>query len=202
MEDFMEETNTITVETKAWANPTPAGLVAFAVACFGFFALLTGKIGTQALPLFGCWLLGGFVIQVIVGIVDLKGGNIAGGNTFLFFAGFFMLTGGVEMLLKYNAIMSENPLDGKIDGYAWLVLFLIVLLWTPAFFKNFGLLSIIIVILDVALPIISFTDLGILSKDFSSVAGWALLAAGIVAIYLSAAMVVNGTFGKKIYPLP
>ncbi len=25
---------------KEWANPTPAGLVALAVACFGFFAIL------------------------------------------------------------------------------------------------------------------------------------------------------------------
>ena len=29
---------------KEWANPTPAGLVALAVACFGFFALLSGKV--------------------------------------------------------------------------------------------------------------------------------------------------------------
>jgi succinate-acetate transporter protein len=139
---------------------------------------------------------------MVVGIVDLKGSNIAGGNTFLFFSGFCMLTGGLEMLLKYKAIVEERPLDGTIDGYAWMVLALVLLLWTPAFFKNFGILTLIIVVTDLALPIISLTDLGVLPKSFSPVAGWILLVAAILAIYLSAAMVVNGTYGKKIYPLP
>ncbi|MDR2486820.1 MAG: GPR1/FUN34/YaaH family transporter [Clostridiales Family XIII bacterium] len=198
----MEENTVVKVQTKDWANPTPAGLVAFAVACFCFFALLTGKVEPTALPLLGCWLIGGFVIQIVVGIVDLKGGNIAGGNVFLFFSGFFMLTGGFEMILKFNAIQAGNPLDARIDGYAWLVLFLVILLWTPGFCAKFSLLTIIIILLDVALPIISLTDLGILPKTLSPIAAWTLLACGIIAIYLSAAMVVNGVFGRKVYPLP
>ena len=198
----MEENTVVKVQTKDWANPTPAGLVAFAVACFCFFALLTGKVGATALPLLGCWLIGGFTIQIVVGIVDLKGGNISGGNVFLFFSGFFMLTGGLEMIMKFNAIQAGSPLDVRIDGYAWMVLFLVILLWTPAFCAKFSLLSIIILLLDIALPVISLSDLGILPKTFAPVAAWTLLACGIIAIYLSAALVVNGVFGRKVYPLP
>lgn len=37
-----------------WANPAPAGLVALGVACFIFFALLSGKVTAGAMPLMGC----------------------------------------------------------------------------------------------------------------------------------------------------
>ncbi|MDR0570109.1 MAG: GPR1/FUN34/YaaH family transporter [Clostridiales Family XIII bacterium] len=198
----MEKNNVVSVQMKEWANPTPAGLVAFAVACYCFFALLSGKVGVSALPLMGCWLIGGFTIQLVVAIVDLKSGNIAGGNVFCFFSGFFMLTGGLEMFLKYKGVMSEAPLDATIDGFAWLVLAIILILWTPAFFKKFGLLTVVILLTDAALPIIALTDLGMLPKAVASpIAAWILLGAGSVAIYLASALVVNGTFGKKVYPM-
>ena len=183
-----------------WANPTPAGLVALAVACFCFFGLLTGFVGASAMPLIGCWLVGGFVVQLIVGLLDLKGKNYAGGNTFLYFGAFFMLTGGIEMFVKYNALAGGAPLDGRIDGIAWLPLTVALILWTPAFMKKFGLLSLIVLLLDVALPFITLLDLGVLGAGFKPVPAYALLLAGIIAVYLSAALIVNTTYGKKIYP--
>lgn len=188
--------------SKEWANPTPAGLVALAVACACFFALLTGRVESSALPLIACWLLGGFVVQLIVGILDLKRQNDTGGNTFLFFSAFFMLVGGLEMLLKYDAITAGIPLDSRIDGYAWSVLAIILLLWTPAFFKSFSLLSVIVILLDVALPFIALTDLGLLAKGFEQISAWALLASGVVAVYLCSAQVVNQAYGRVVYPLP
>jgi succinate-acetate transporter protein len=130
----MNETTPTQPAAKEWANPTPAGLVALAVACFCFFALLNGFIEPSAMPLIGCWLIGGFVVQFVVGLLDLKGGNYAGGNTFLFFSAYFMLVSGLEMFFKYKGIASGAPLDTRIDGYAWVALTLVVYLWTPAFF--------------------------------------------------------------------
>ncbi len=198
----MKEPTNVPSAPKEWANPTPAGLVALATACACFFALLTGNVTSAAMPLIGCWLLGGFIIQIVVALLDLKGGNNTGGNTFLFFSAFFMLTSGLEMLLKYKAIVAGSPLDGRIDGFAWAVLTIVVWLWTPAFFTKFSLLSVIVVLLDIALPFIALTDLGVLPKGYSHVAAWTLLAAGAVAVYLCAAIVVNTAFKKTVYPLP
>ena len=203
MEEIRQEDSkhTITVETKDWSNPSPAGLVAYAVACYCFFAVFTGKVDNSALPLLGCWLIGGFVIQIVVGIVDLKNRNLAGGNLFLFFSGFFMLTGGLGMFLKYRSIADGVPLDARIDGYAWLVLCIIVILWTPAFFKKFSLLSVTVLVLNVALPLIALADIGVIPKSPAlQIAAWALLVSGSLAIYVASALVVNGTYGKKIYP--
>ena len=186
---------------KEWANPTPAGLVALAVACFCFFAMLTNSVEKTALPLIGCWLLGGFVIQVVVGLLDLKSGNHSGGNTFLFFSAFFMLVGGLEMFVKYHYMTTGVALDTRIDGYAWLALTLVVYLWTPAFLKSFSLLSLVVLALDVALPFITLIDLKILPAEFSVVLAYALLAAALFAIYLGAAQVVNTAYGRKIYPV-
>jgi succinate-acetate transporter protein len=186
---------------KEWSNPTPAGLVALAVACFCFFALLNGFVKPSAMPLVGCWLIGGFVIQLIVGLLDLKGGNYPGGNTFLFFSSFFMLVGGLEMFFKYNGIADGAPLDTRIDGYSWLALTIVVYLWTPAFLKTFNLLSLVVLALDVALPFITLNDFQVLPAHLKVIPAYALLVAGAFAIYLSAALVVNTTFGKKIYPV-
>ncbi len=184
-----------------WANPTPAGLVALAVACVCFFALLNGYVEKSAMPLVGCWLIGGFVVQIVVGLIDLKGGNLAGGNTFLFFSAFFMLVGGMEMFAKYNALAAGSPLDTRIDGYAWLILTLIVFLWTPAFCAKFSFLSLIILALDVALPFIALTDLKVLPAWYGHISAWALLTAALIAVYYASAIVVNGVFGKTVYPM-
>ena len=134
------------MENKGWANPTPAGLVALTVACFCFFALLCGMVEKSAMPLLGCFLIGGFVIQIVVAILDLKGGNTSGGNTFLYFSAYFMFVSGVEMFLEYYS----SGLDTRIDGWAWM----------------------------------------------------ALLLCGIIGIYLSAALVVNTTYGREVFKNP
>jgi len=189
-------------QIKEWSNPTPAGLVALAVACFCFFAILTGKVTAGAMPLLGCWLLGGFVVQLVVALLDLKGQNHTGGNTFLFFSAFFMLVGGMEMIMKFNMMNDGIVFDAHIDGWAWMVLTAATILWTPAFFKSTRLLTLIVLALDVSLPFITLMDLGILPKSYGVIPAWGLLIAGIIAIYLSAAIVVNSAYGKEVYPLP
>ncbi len=189
----------------AWANPTPAGLVALAVACFCFFAYLTGLVGKtpgelNTMPLMACWLLGGFFVLIVVAIVDLKAGNLSGGNTFLYFSAFFMLVGAVEMLLK-----SFVPaLDTRIDGYAWTALTLVVWLWAPAFYKAPGILFLIIAFLSGAVPLIALLDLKVLSPEismvFAHIAAYLLLICGLLGIYLSAVIIVNGTYGKEVLP--
>lgn len=191
------------MEKQDWANPTPAGLVALAVVCVCFFASYMKLISLDALPLLGCWMIGGFVIQFTVSIVDLKNRNLPGGNTFLFFSAFFMLTTGLELFWKYYAIKNGIGIDVNVDGYAWAVLSIVLILWTPAFFvPSFSLLSVMVLLLDVALPLIALKDFGLLPAGLVPVPAYLLLLTGIIGIYFSAALVVNGTYGKVIYPLP
>jgi len=186
---------------KGWANPGPAGLVALAMACFTFYALLTGKVDHTCLALLGMWLLGGFVIQVIVGIMELLEGNTTGGNVFVFFSAFFMLVTGLELIFKYFAIMNGWPMDAHIDGWGWLPLAIALFVWTPAYFKSPLSLLAIVLALDVAVPIITFHDMGVLTAVWASpTAGLFLLIAGIFGLYTASAIILNTAYGKVVLP--
>lgn len=195
--------------TISWANPAPAGLVALAIACFCFYAVLTGAVKGTSIPLLGCWLMGGFVVQFVVAIIELMEGSMQGGNVFLYFSAFFMLAGGLEFFVKayfntMNTAAGVAPIDTTIDGYAWLVLTIFTILATPAYLKNSSaVMGILVVLLDIAIIFVTGTDGGWLPKaTYSPIAGYFLLAAGALGIYMAAAAFLAGTMGKQILPIP
>lgn len=188
-----------------WANPGPAGLVALAIACFTFFSIFAGKVGHGAIPLLGCWLIGGFVVQLTVGIIELREGALLGGNIFLFFSAFFMLAGGLEMFVKaYFNTVGGAPLDGRIDGWAWTVLVIILIFWTFAYLKTApAVLSLCVIVLDIGVIPVPLMDLGLMSKAAGApVAAYGLLGAGILGMYVATAIILNTAFGKTILPMP
>ena len=193
----------------SFASPAPAGLVALAIACFCFYAVLTGTCKGTAIPLLGCWLIGGFVVQFTVAVIELLEGQMQGGNVFLYFSAFFMLAGGLEFFVKaylntMNTAAGVAPIDSTIDGWAWMVLTIFTILITPAYLKNSSaIMGILVVLLDIAIIFVTGTDGGWLPKaTYSPIAGYFLLAAGILGIYMAAAAFLAGTMGKQILPIP
>ncbi|NPV90340.1 MAG: hypothetical protein HPY50_06180 [Firmicutes bacterium] len=186
-----------------FANPMPAGLVALGMVCFLFYAVMTGKVGAGSAPLMGMWMIGGFVVQVIVGVIELKEGNLSGGNVFTWFSGFFMLATGLEFITKFLAAQYGWQLDARIDGWGWAALALSLILWTPVYFRSPLYMLIAVLCFDVALPLLALMDLGIISKAAAApVIGWLALVAGCGGLLLAAAIVVNTTFGRSIIPCP
>lgn len=186
---------------KGWAGAGPAGLVALAMACFTFFALLTGRVDHSAIPLLGIWLTAGFVIQLVTALLELKEGNLLGGNVFTFFSAFFMLATGLELLFKFWAAHHGIELDGRISGYAWVAICIAITMWTPAYMAGARSLSLVVLSLVPALWIIGLRDIGILGANWAPVAGWLALAGGIFGLYTSSAIILNDKFGKTILPL-
>lgn len=183
-----------------WSNPSPAGLVALAVATFAFFALLSGAVDSSAGVIAGFWLLGGFVVQIIVAIIDLNNKNTAGGNIFLFFSSFFMLISGLLLIFEWYMAKEGIAVDTHLSGYVWIALTATTILWTPAFFKSGKLLTFVLLFLDVALPFITLMDLGIAINPM--IPAVFMLLAGCTAVYLASAIVVNETLGFKFFPNP
>ncbi|GAB6180990.1 GPR1/FUN34/YaaH family transporter [Desulfotomaculum defluvii] len=183
------------------ANPGPAGLVALAMACFTFYAMHTGKVEAGAVPLLGIWLLGGFIVQVIVGVMELNHGNIVGGNIFTFFSAFFMFVTGLELIFKFFAAQNGWTLDTRIDGWAWLALSIALVTWTPGYFKSPLSLLLAVLCLDVAVPVVAFMDMGVLSGTWKVVSGNGLGLAGIFGLYTAWGVVLNTVYGRTIIPL-
>lgn len=189
---------------KGWANPAPAGLVALGIAGIIFYALLSGHVTAGALPLLGCWLLGGALVQFTVGVIELKEGALIGGNVFLFFSGFFMLAGGLEMFFKYFAAANKwaIPLDAHIDGYAWIILTIALIFLTPCYMKTSStVMGIVLISVTVAAGLVAGLDGGWLpAAPYKPIAAYLLLITGLGGVYQASAIWVNGTFGRNILP--
>ncbi|ABO50311.1 conserved hypothetical protein [Desulforamulus reducens MI-1] len=182
-------------------NPGPAGLVALAMACFTFYAIHTGKVDGSAAPLLGIWLIGGFVIQVIVGVMEINHGNVLGGNVFTFFSAFFMLVTGLELIFKFFAAQNGWTIDSRIDGWAWLALAIALLTWTPGYLKSPLSLFCAVLALDVAVPVVALMDLEVLGHEWHVISGNFLGLGGIFGLYTAWGIVLNSVFEKTIIPL-
>lgn len=186
----------------SFATPGPASLGAFAVAVFGFGAVFLGQVGLTGLPLLAAWLVGGFIIQIVAGVMELKDHNITGGNVFLYFAGFFMLAAALSTIAKFLMLTHGMKPDPTVEGWLWLAGTGFLVAMTPNYAKSNFFLFLVVVMADVALLLIALLDLGIIGAMYKSVVGYLLIACGVLAIYLIAAVATNTLYGKAVFYVP
>lgn len=185
------------------ANPAPAGLIALAVACFTFFAALTGKITVDSYFQMGLWLLGGWLVQTVVAKGEYEHGALTGGNVFMFFSAFFMFVGGTEHIFEYFAHMWGWPTQGLVSGFAWVALTVGLISWTPAYLNDSNkAMALCVICVDIAIVFVTLLKLGIIAgATFSAIAGWFLLFAGILGLYVAAGIILNASFGREVIKL-
>jgi hypothetical protein len=123
-------------------------------------------------------------------------GDLAGGNTFLYFAAFFALGSGLCWLALYFAGIYGWTYDIRILGWEWLILATVLTLTTPAFARPRTIL-ISISIVDPALYISALCYLGILGTEAAFIGGVLYFIAGALAWYTAAAIIL-GSAGIKL----
>lgn len=187
-----------------WASPGPAGTTALAIAVAIFYGMFTGKVGHEAQIVGGIWLICGFFVQVIVGIIELREGGIVGGNTFTWFSAYFMLATGLVWVFEYFAAIHGWKFDPRIAGYTWLAITIVLWLETPSFAKSMpAIMFLLILVLNLSLPVITGLNLGILDgAKWAPVAGNMAGIAALLGCYCAAANMNNVAFGKQILPFP
>lgn len=186
-----------------FVSPGPAGLGALAVACFGFGAVFTGKVGLGGLPLLAAWLVGGGIVQYTVAVMELKDHNMTGGNVFLFFSAFFMFGAALSVIAKYlmlSGMIGTVKPESMIEGFCWMAGAAFLTAVTPSYLKSPTPLFVIVLLLDVVLWLIVGVDMGRLGAEIKPIIGYLLYAAGWIAIYLVAAIVNNNIFGRVVLP--
>lgn len=187
----------------SFVSPGPAGLGALAVACFGFGAVFSGKVGLGGLPLLSAWLIGGGIVQYTVAVMELKDHNMTGGNVFLFFSAFFMFGAALSVLAKYlmlSGIIGTVKPESMVEGFCWMAGAAFLTAVTPAYLKSPLPLFLIVLLLDIVLWMIVGLDMGQFGAGIKPVIGYLLYAAGWIAIYLVAAIVNNHIFGRVVLP--
>lgn len=186
-----------------FANPLPAGLAALAMACFGFYALFTGKVSPTSGPILAAWLVGGFVIQLVVALILYKEKNLGGSNLFLVFSAVFMLIGAISAITKTVLKYYGIPFDPTIEGWMWIPVGIWVVMVTLAFLRAPKLLFIMGAFLCISVPFLILFEIGAQGDRalWASIAGHCVLIAAIIATYLGGAMVINGAYGKEVLPM-
>jgi len=186
----------------SWAKTQPADLTAIAVTTFGFFGILTADVGTSGYLLFAAWMFGGFVIQLIAAILNVLRGDEPGSNLGLVFSCYLMLTGSMSFAIKYFSGVYHWPIDPAIEGYLWMPIWFALWLWTPAFWRvtpfSFNL---VVLGLDVAIPLLSLSILGVWGGAGMVVVPWALLVTGLAATWTAAAILLSGAFQRLVLPV-
>jgi succinate-acetate transporter protein len=186
-----------------FVTPGPAGLGALAVACFGFGAVFTGKVGLGGFPLLAAWLVGGGIVQYTVAVMELKDHNMTGGNVFLFFAAFFMFGAALSVMSKYlmlsGVIGSVKP-EPMVEGFCWMAGAAFLSAVTPAYLKSPTPLFILVLLLDIVLWLIVGLDMGMIGAQIKPTVGYLLYASGWIGVYLVAAIVNNHIYGRVILP--
>ncbi len=186
-----------------FANPLPAGLGALAMACYGFGAMLSGKVTHDAAPILAAWLIGGFFVQIVVAIIEFRDKNLPGANVFLVFSSIFMLTGALSVGSKYFLHAAGMNFDASIEGWLWLAISLWIYIMLPCFLKSPKILFILGFLLCIALACLIALDFGIKPNRalIAQTGAYCLFTAGSLAIYLAGAMSLNAHFGKQILPI-
>ena len=157
------------------------------------------------MPIMGFWLIGAFFVQIVVALIELKGGGLNAGNVFLFFSAFFCFTTGTELIFKYIAIVHQwaPAYDGHVDGWAWLALGIALIPITFCYLKKAPLsMNLMVFGLDFAVIFIIGMDIGWMSQaSVAHLAGYGCYWAGIFALYTAGAMFLNNNYGKTILPM-
>lgn len=187
-----------------FANVAPAGLIALAMACWAFWAMYTGRVNGTAAPVLAAWMIGGGLVQYAVGWMELRNGDIRGGNVFLFFGAFFMFVTALSLMTKYLLAQNGMPMDARIEGYCWMACAIGLILCTPAYAtKGSKVMFVVVVIVDVCLVIIALMDMAAIPKAvYAPPTGWALFVVGCLGLYMAGAVMVNTMFGKSVFPVP
>lgn len=145
----------------------------------------------------GIWLFGGFVAQIIVGVVELFDGNQTGGNLFSVFAIFLMMVTGLDLIASFTGLESVT----LVSGWAWIVLSIVIIAWMPAYFKAPFTLWLLVLALCVGVPAVCLMDLQVFTgAAVAHVAAYSLLIAGLLGIYNATALILNTTFERTVLP--
>lgn len=179
------------------ANRAPLGLAAFgittvALSCINA-GLLPPEAGAAVVPL--AFAFGGLA-QLIAGILEFASGNTFGTVAFTSYGAFWLWYASLVWSVGAGWMKAPAAVGVAVVLTMWGVFTLYM--WICTFKTNKGLF-VIFLLLSVTFFLLAAGDFGwTLGKHAGGVAG---LATAGVALYVSFAEVLNGTFGREVLPL-
>ena len=186
-------------ETRPVADPGPLGLAAFAMTTFVLSVFNAGFLDKTAEPVYLCLaLFYGGLVQLLAGMWEFKNRNIFGATAFSSYAAFWIALGSYV----YLSTIGSAPLHASF-GAAAMGIFLLswtvftAYMWIASMRVNVAL-SALFTFLLATYVLLDCSQAGWISSVPAGYCG--MLTAG-VAWYISAAGVINQTWGRVILPV-
>ena len=181
------------------ADPAPLGLAAFALTTFAFSIVNAGFLGEPAVNLFiPLALIYGGLAQFIAGMWEFRNQNTFAATGFTSYGAFWIALGIVEVFSLQLGIAEEQvPIALAWTFTAWAIF--TVYMWLASWGVNaaLGIVFTLLLATFILLAAAEFTE----ATQIVRIAGWAGIITAIAAWYVSAADVLNDTYGRTILPV-
>ncbi|MGV3487215.1 MAG: acetate uptake transporter [Tuberibacillus sp.] len=171
------------------ADPGPLGLAGFGITTCILSLINAGVLEAGAMGVvLGLALAYGGGAQLLAGMWEFRKGNTFGATAFTSYGAFW---------ISFYFIIKAEP----SAGVPWYLLFFGILtfyLWIGSFYLNKALFFVFLT-LWVTFLLLALGDFGV--SGFTETGGWLGEICGLLALYTSAAVVINATAGRTVLPV-
>jgi succinate-acetate transporter protein len=190
-------------ETKVTtADPAALGLFGLAIVTLVASSSKLGWSGPQTAGIWPWAIFLGACAQIFAAIADGKRNNMFGMTAFGAF-GFFWLAVAMTWMIKSGFFGAD--IAAKLDitqlGFAFVGYFIFTAYMTIASMETNKTLFIIFVLIDFLFIGLSLDSLGINHAAGKTIAGISEFTLSMFSFYASAAVMLNGHFGRSVLPL-
>lgn len=181
-----------------WGDPFPLGLASFGISALVLSSVMSGLIDPLATPaVLSLALALGFLTELVAGIIHFQRGETFPGLVFTAYAGFWL---SYALFVQFYAPM--------VTADAAAITGMFLLAW--AIFSTYMLLAAVrtnlttIIIFTLLCAVFYLAAFGAFleSTAMGHAAGYILILDALVALYASAAIIVNTTWEKDVLPVP
>ena len=181
-----------------WGDPFPLGLASFGISALVLATVMSGIVDAAALPaVLPLALALGFATELVAGLVHFRRGETFPALVFTAYAGFWL---SYALLVQFYGPMVTSG-GAAITGMfllAWAVFTTYMLL--AALRTNTTTIVIFVLLAGVFYLAAFGSFLG--SAALGRTAGYVLILDALVALYASAAIIVNTTWDRTVLPVP
>ena len=181
------------------ADPAPLGLAAFALTTFAFSVTNAGFLGEEAINHFiPLALIYGGLAQFVAGMWEFRNQNTFASTGFTSYGAFWIALGILEIFARQLGIAEEQvPLALAWTFAAWAIFTLYMWIGSWGVNAALGIVFTLLLATFILLAATEFTH----SMGLRQIAGWVGIVTAISAWYVSAADVLNDTYGRTILPV-
>jgi succinate-acetate transporter protein len=180
-----------------WAPAMIPSLFIIGDITFGLWAFATGRVPLEAMTVLGEWILALSIPLLMLGMVDMRRGDILGATLNMVFGGIL----GLGVGFSFMRTLWQPPQAMILDGYFLLMGAVILLSMVAVAIKFSKLMAIFMAEISIALFCISLASIGVISEPLGfMVGGWLAFFFSIFAVYAALANILMFVNKKPVLP--